>query len=78
MNSQRQTSRQKQASLSGEDQWYVFKNEKEYGPLRFSELARFASQRRLLDDDLVWTPGLDSWIAAGDVSGLFAEFLPIA
>lgn len=73
MNPQRQTSLQKQASLSGEDQWYVFKNEKEYGPLRFSELARFASQRRLLDDDLVWTPGLDSWIAAGDVSGLFAE-----
>jgi hypothetical protein len=62
-----------QASLSGGDQWYVLIREQEYGPLRVSHLAQLAKQRRLLEDDWVWKPGLDTWIAARDVSGLFTE-----
>jgi hypothetical protein len=56
---------------SDEDPWYVLRNEKEYRPLRFVDLARFVQQKRLAEDDWVWKPGLVSWIAAREVPGLF-------
>jgi GYF domain 2 len=59
---------------TGDDQWYVSIDEQEYGPLRFGDLAQFAEQGRLLKYDWVWRPGLASWVAANDISGLFAEF----
>ena len=62
-------------SLSDKDHWYALIKEQEYGPLRFDHLVQLARQSRLVKDDLVWTPGIDSWIAAGDVSGLFAEYV---
>ncbi len=62
--------------LSGGDQWYVSRNEKEYGPLQFGDLAQFAKQGRLLEYDWVWKPGLASWVAAGEVSGLFSKSSP--
>jgi hypothetical protein len=69
----RQSTSQIEASLSGDDQWYVSRNEQEYGPLHFGDLAKFARQGRLLERDWVWKPGLASWIAAGEVSGIFAK-----
>jgi hypothetical protein len=57
--------------MSGDDQWYVSKDEKEYGPIPFSDLAKLAKQRLLFEDDWVWRHGLEQWIAAKDVSGLF-------
>jgi hypothetical protein len=60
-----------QKPLSSDDQWYVFKNEQKYGPVPFSDLAKFAKQKLLLEDDWVWRYGLAQWIAARDVSGLF-------
>jgi hypothetical protein len=57
--------------LFDEDEWYVFINEQEFGPLQFSDLVRYAKQKLLVEGTLVWTPGLDVWIAARDVSGLF-------
>ena len=66
-----------QGAPSGEVQWYVFKNEQTFGPLRFSDLVQFAKQHRLLKDDWVWRPGIDTWIAAGYVSGLFPAPLQI-
>ncbi len=58
--------------MSSDDQWYVLKNEKIYGPVQFGDLAKFAKQKLLLEDDWVWRYGLDQWIAAKDVSGLFS------
>ena len=63
-----------QDPLSGDDQWYVSKNDKEFGPVRFADLTQFAKQGRLVAHDWVWKPGLASWVAAGDVSGLFVDF----
>jgi GYF domain 2 len=57
--------------MSGDDQWYVSKHGKEYGPIQFSDLAKFAKQKLLLEDDWVWRHGLKQWIAARDVPGLF-------
>jgi hypothetical protein len=73
MDRQREASRPVQKPLPDDDQWYVSRNEHEYGPLRFSDLAQFAKQGRLLERDWVWKPGLASWVAASDVSGIFVE-----
>lgn len=64
---------QKKESSSSDDQWYVSRNEKEYGPVWFVDLAQYAEQGRLLKSDLIWKPGLASWVAAGEVSGLFSD-----
>jgi GYF domain 2 len=60
-----------QKPLSGDGQWYVLKQNQKYGPVQLSDLAKFAKQKLLLVDDWVWRPGLEQWILAGDVSGLF-------
>jgi hypothetical protein len=62
-----------QESLLDEDQWYVSIRDQESGPLRFGQLAQLAKQRRLQKNNWVWKTGFDSWIAAGEVSGLFTE-----
>jgi hypothetical protein len=36
-------------------------------------MRELVKQSRLLKDDWVWQPGLDSWIAAAEVTGLFAD-----
>jgi hypothetical protein len=71
LDSPHQNSTQIPSPLSGGDQWYVSKDEKEYGPISFSDLAEFAKQKLLFEDDWVWRHGLEQWIAAKDVSGLF-------
>jgi len=71
LDSQNQNSQQIQTPKSGDHQWYVSKNEKEYGPIEFSDLAALAKQELLFEDDWVWRHGLKQWIAARDVSGLF-------
>lgn len=70
--------RQSQYAVAGEDAqpsedpWYVFKNDEKFGPLSFGALAELAGENGLEEDDWLWKPGLASWIAARDVSGLFA------
>jgi hypothetical protein len=60
-----------QMPLPSDDQWYVLRNDQKYGPVQLSVLAQLANQNLLLEDDWVWRYGLDQWIAARDVSGLF-------
>jgi len=60
-----------QKLLSDDDQWYVFKHDQKYGPVQLSDLAKFAKQKLLLEDDWVWRPGLAKWILARDVFDLF-------
>ena len=67
------SSPRREEALSGDEHWYVSRNEQEYGPLPLGDLAKFAKRGLLLKDDWIWKPGLDSWIAASEVSELFAE-----
>lgn len=73
LSTQRQDSLKTQEASSGDDRWYISRNDQEYGPLHFGDLAKFAQQGRLLQYDWVWKPGLASWVAAGEVTGLFSE-----
>ena len=56
-----------------EDQWSVLIGERQYGPFGIDYLKELAAQGRLLEGDWVWNPGLAAWVAAEDVSGLFAK-----
>ena len=67
------TSPQKQEFPSSNDQWYVSRNEQEFGPFSLGDLVRYSKQGRLLEVDWVWKPGLASWVAAGEIFGLFPE-----
>jgi hypothetical protein len=58
---------------SDEDQWYVLVDEQRYGPIHLGQLKELAVEGRLLAGDWVWKAGLAAWIAAADISGLFAE-----
>jgi hypothetical protein len=60
-------------ALSDEDQWYLLIGDRQHGPIRLEHLAAFARQGQLLETNWVWRVGLVSWIAAGDVPGLFAD-----
>jgi hypothetical protein len=72
LNHQRQSAPRLLESPASEDQWYVLIDKQNYGPLRLGHLKEMVEQQRLSGDDLVWKPGLDSWIAAADVTGLFS------
>ena len=60
-----------QKPLSDDNHWYVLKHNQKYGPVQLNDLATFAKKKLLLEDDWVWRPGLEQWISARDVSGLF-------
>jgi hypothetical protein len=72
LNHERRSAPRPLESAAGEDQWYVLIDKQNYGPLRLGHLKELVEQRRLPENDWVWKPGLDSWVAAADVTGLFA------
>lgn len=73
MSSQGQNSPQRQQPSPGDDQWYIAKDERQFGPVQFGELARFARQGMLRETDWLWRAGLENWIPAAEVAGLFAR-----
>jgi hypothetical protein len=73
LNRQHRNSPQIPESSPNDGQWYVLVDNQKYGPLRLGHLKELAEQNRLLESDWVWKPGFASWIAAADITGLFAE-----
>ena len=60
-------------NASTEDRWSVLIGEQKYGPFGLGDLTDLAREGRLLESDWIWKPGLAAWIAARDVSELFAK-----
>jgi hypothetical protein len=60
-----------EATLVEQAEWYLFKNERQYGPLSLNDLRRYVEQKLLLANDLVWRTGFETWICAVEVSELF-------
>jgi len=52
-------------------EWYVFKNNKRLGPFTSQDLRRLTGTGSLLPDDLVWKEGINGWIPAHNIKGLF-------
>ena len=53
-----------------ETQWHLSRGGKQYGPFSRHELLQMIERDNLLADDLLWTPGYDSWRRASAIPGL--------
>jgi hypothetical protein len=52
------------------EQWYVSRGGKRYGPYRREELAQHARSGNVVPTDLVWSESTDGWVRADQVPGL--------
>ncbi len=52
-------------------EWYYAKDNVQHGPVSAAELRQLAGRGELQPEDLVWREGMDDWIAAKRVKGLF-------
>jgi len=59
-------------------EWYYAKENKQHGPVSAAELKQLADRGQLRPSDLVWREGMEEWIAAKKVKGLFEEGTPAA
>ncbi len=58
-------------------EWYFMKGEKRCGPISSQTLQERANIGRLQPDHLVWREGLDEWLPAKKVQGLFPKNMPV-
>ena len=54
-------------------QWHVSKAGLPHGPFTSGQLKKLAESGQLATTDLVWNDGLDEWVTASSVEGLFPE-----
>jgi len=55
------------------DQWYYDLGEDEQGPLSSGELRQLAVDHTITSETLVWKEGMENWVPASRVKGLFSE-----
>lgn len=53
--------------------WYYAHAGEQFGPYSAADIKRLADSGKLLPEDLVWREGMEEWIAARKVKGLFGE-----
>ena len=54
-------------------EWYYSSNEKQFGPISFSQLTQIASVGTIQANDLVWCDKFTDWQRASSVEGLFGD-----
>lgn len=59
-------------------EWFYAQGDKQQGPVTATEIKALADAGKLKPDDLVWREGMDEWIAARRVKGLFESEAPAA
>jgi len=52
-------------------QWYYAKGDRQLGPVGTAELKQLAASGSLEPQDLIWREGMDDWVPAENVKGLF-------
>ncbi|MGI0133753.1 MAG: DUF4339 domain-containing protein [Candidatus Micrarchaeaceae archaeon] len=52
-------------------QWYYSRNGQQHGPISEAELKQLAAVGKLKPTDMIWQEGMDNWVSAGSVKGLF-------
>jgi len=51
-----------------QNQWYIARDGKQYGPVSDADLAQLVKDRELLDGDYLWRNGFENWLPAAQVS----------
>ena len=57
-------------------QWYYSHGDEKQGPVLSIELRQLAVAGEISPDDLVWREGMEQWVAARNVKGLFDQTVP--
>ena len=57
-------------TLSDDDQWHVSSRQQQYGPITRADLIDAIDEGSLRDSDLVWKPGLKTWITIRDARNI--------
>lgn len=52
-------------------EWYYSQNGQKPGPITEDELKKSAATGKLKPTDLIWKEGMDNWVPARSVKGLF-------
>ena len=55
------------------DEWHYSVGGNRHGPVASTELKRLAESGQLSPTDLIWKEGLQNWVAASSVKGLFPK-----
>jgi len=53
------------------EQWYLYQNQQQKGPYSLNQLKQAAGQGSIRREDMLWTKGMDGWIRADQVEGLY-------
>jgi hypothetical protein len=53
-------------------EWYYVKDGNRKGPVGSNKLKNMAAEGQLLPDDQVWRDGMEEWVSARSIKGLFA------
>jgi hypothetical protein len=57
--------------LSMSEQWFYSKGGQQQGPVSSQQLKQMAATGQLQPTDLVWKEGMEQWVAASSIKGLF-------
>ena len=55
------------------DQWYFDLGEDEQGPISSGELRQLVADQTINSETLVWKEGMEDWVPASRIKGLFSE-----
>jgi hypothetical protein len=58
------------------DDWYIARDGQQAGPLTDREMQEFVRGGHLNSEDLIWRPGFDDWLRAGDISVFLQQISP--
>lgn len=64
--------------MSAETQWFVMQGEEQIGPYTGAQLVEFATNGNIVRETLVWAEGMENWLPASQVEGLFPAEAPPA
>ncbi|BCX49762.1 hypothetical protein HAHE_36700 [Haloferula helveola] len=65
--------------MSTEAQWYVMQEDQQLGPYTGEQLVSFATGGNITRESLVWAEGMENWLPAGEVEGVFpVQAQPVA
>jgi hypothetical protein len=53
--------------------WYIQKEQTQYGPYSYVEVLKFMQQKVVFDFDYAWSPHLESWTPFGELPEFSAE-----
>jgi hypothetical protein len=65
--------------MSDQPQWYVMQGDQQLGPYTGEQLVAYATEGNIARESLIWAEGLENWMPAGEVEGVFpAQQQPVA